>query len=89
MSYTRMPYAAVVWSLGLLHIHNSKPLDVHVYYPQDTPISCFSLTIGDIRSDKIIRNALGKMRKLLLGKVIDIIQAIGVTCRTFKKTITA
>ena len=29
LSYLRMPYAAVVWSLGLLYIHNGEPLDVY------------------------------------------------------------
>ena len=41
MSYLRMPFAAVVWSLGLLYIHNGKPLYVHLYYPQDTPVFLF------------------------------------------------
>ena len=68
LSYLRMPYAAVVWSLGLLYMHNGKPLDVYLYYPYNTPESCYSLSIGEETSDMIIGKALGQMTKVIAQK---------------------
>ena len=58
-----MPYAANVWSLGLLGIHNGKPIDIELDFSKDAGIHCRhkNLTIGEEVSDVIIGNALADM----------------------------
>ena len=63
LQYLQMPYAAVVWSLGLLALHNGRPVDVQLEFSNDTHTSCrnANLTIGEDVSDKLIGNALADM----------------------------
>ena len=64
----RMPYSAHLWSLGLLALHNGRPVNVGLSYSSSVPKYCYNLTIGERITDQIIGNALGKMTEFVASK---------------------
>ena len=67
-AYLRMPYSASLWSLGLLALHNGRPVSVELNYSSTVPKYCYNLIIGETISDQIIGNALGKMTEFVASK---------------------
>ena len=62
LPYLQMPYAANVWSLGLLSLHSGREVNVELSYMNKKKIcQNYNWSIGDTITDKIIGNALGQM----------------------------
>lgn len=65
--YLKMPYPAIVWSQGLLALHNGHSVTVDLTLAREASPLCrnISMVIGENIIDMMIGNALGSMTDVI------------------------